>query len=66
MYKSSKELATELGLSKERVNQFGKVIGVQKVGNMYCWTDAEIGFLKSRIGKAGSKLGQIEKEKGAE
>lgn len=54
--KSSTEIARQSGMSHERVTQFARSHGVQKVGMQFVWTeDDEKAFLE-RIGKRGQRI----------
>jgi len=50
------EVMVMTGLSKERVAQYARSVGVRKVGRMYMWEDHQINGLISRIGKKGKTL----------
>lgn len=54
--KTSTQIAQESGLSKERVNQYARTYGVQKLGAYYVWTEEKERGLYSRIGLRGKKL----------
>jgi hypothetical protein len=54
--KSSTQIALESGLSKERVNQFARKFGVQKIGSFFVWNEADEKLLYARIGMRGRKL----------
>ena len=54
--KSSTQIALESGLSKERVNQFARKFGVQKIGSFFVWNEADEKLLYARIGMRGHKL----------
>ena len=54
--KTSTQIALESGLSKERVNQFARKFGVQKVGAYFVWQEADEKLLYARIGMRGHKL----------
>ena len=54
--KSSTQIATESGLSKERVNQFARKFGVQKIGTFFVWNEENEKLLYARIGMRGHKL----------
>ena len=54
--KGSAQIAREAGLSKNRVNQFARVLGVQKIGEAYVWNEEQERLLYSRIGQRGRAL----------
>jgi hypothetical protein len=54
--KTSTQIALESGLSKERVNQFARRFGVQKIGTFFVWSEADERLLYARIGMRGRKL----------
>lgn len=54
--KTSSQIALESGLSKERVNQFARKFGVQKIGTFFVWDEANEKLLYTRIGMRGHKL----------
>lgn len=56
--KTSTQIALESGLSKERVNQFARKYGVQKIGAYFVWTESDEKLLYARIGMRGHKLGR--------
>lgn len=55
-FKSSAEIAKELGLSKERVNQFARTHNLQRIGNIFVWAERDKEALQERIGCRGIKL----------
>lgn len=54
--RSSADVQKETGLSRERINQVGRQIGVMKIAQTYVWTDEQIEYLKTRTGKRGDRL----------
>lgn len=54
--KTTTQLAKETGLSKERINQYARKFGVQKLGAYYVWTPEQEQGLYSRMGARGQKL----------
>lgn len=60
--KTSTQIAQESGLSKERVNQYARNFGVQKLGSYFVWTKEQEQGLYSRIGLRGKKLTKRSKD----
>lgn len=54
--KTSLQIAQESGLSKYRVNQFAKSIGLAKMGSQYAWTPQAEKAFYDRIGKRGDRF----------
>ena len=54
---SSGDVSRLTGLSMERLSQYARSNGVQKLGNSYLWTDSDIEGLLSRKGRAGRPKG---------
>lgn len=52
-YKSSKQLAEETGLSRERINQCARLLGVPMVGASHIWNKEQEAQLYDRMGMRG-------------
>lgn len=57
--KTSQQIAKESGMSKERVNQFAKSVGLEKLGTQYIWNEEAEKAFYNRIGKRGDKLSRV-------
>lgn len=60
--KGSKQIAMESGLSKNRVRQFARSIGVPKIGEAYVWDEEQERLLYTRIGQRGRRFDKMKED----